>query len=471
MKSEVIVAISTALGKGAIGVIRLSGNELFEIIKKFVVFPKNVDEPESHKLYLAKIVDGEDFIDDVMFVLMRNPRSYTGEDVAEISAHNNLHILNKILALAIKFGARIAKPGEFTERAFLNGKMDLSQAEAVAEILSAESEFAEKIAAKQLQGRLSDLIANFRGKTLDILSNVEVMLDHDDVFEFNRQKLAQEIRFLNAELEQKISVGRRASRFYQGLKIALVGRPNVGKSSLLNAIVDQEKAIVSDLPGTTRDPVEVEIEHKSIKIKIIDTAGMKTERELASDEQKFSDFVKIEKLGIRKTKEFIENVDYIFSIFDLSNENENFELIFKEVEKQIRENKVIVVGNKKDKKSEKIYENLKNFADKLGIKKFVEISALKKENIECLLDCCINDFLESREIFENSFVLNVRYEKIFSEIEKSLKTAAENLDSSEALEIVAMDLRRAVDLFGQILGLDVSEEILNRIFSNFCVGK
>ncbi|MDR0676850.1 MAG: 50S ribosome-binding GTPase, partial [Elusimicrobiota bacterium] len=260
--SKIIVAISSPIGKGAIGIIRISGIDCLKISVKFLFMKSknmNITEIESHKLYYASIFDiynNNEPIDEVMFSYMKAPKTYTGEDTIEIFCHNNIFILNKIINLAIKSGAFLAKPGEFTERAFINGKIDLTKAEAVLSVIHAESSYAEKIAQNQLRGGLSKIIENIRNEVLDNLKDIEVVLDHEGIMDLDYKKLAKNFNNIRKNLTQKIKIGEKTNKFYSGLKIALIGRPNVGKSSLLNSIIDQDKAIVSDVAGTTRDLVE-----------------------------------------------------------------------------------------------------------------------------------------------------------------------------------------------------------------------
>jgi tRNA modification GTPase len=507
LKEKTIIAISTALGKGAIGVIKLSGFDVLDIIKNFV-FLKNgqkLENIESHKVYLAEVKDLQNhgIIDEVMFVFMKAPKTYTGEDVVEISCHNNFYILNKILELGKNFGARLAKAGEFTERAFLNGKLDLSQAEAVLDVIHAESNYAENVAQKQLKGGLTKEVSFFRDELLDILKDLEIVLDHDGIMNLDAKKLLDNLQNIRAKLDRKIKLGQRTNKFFHGIKVALIGRPNVGKSSILNSIINKEKAIVSDIPGTTRDPIEVVIEHKKIKIEIVDTAGLKNAEEFESEFENHGMHGELEKKGIIKTKEYLEQADVVFFIIDLSQKVEKYdEILLNELGEYFKDKKIILVGNKKDlcdreilkeleegdeklplapslkeggqeKEKEKEKEYVWEIKNRFKVAKFVMISAKSGENIDKLLDFCIDDFLETNENGESeqNFMVNARHKFVFDDVIASLDLAIDLVNNDEPLEMIAVDIRRVIDLLGEILGLGIDEEILNRIFSNFCVGK
>lgn len=483
--NKTIIAISTALGKGAIGIIRLSGNNCLNIAKNFIksnIF-NNFSLIETHKLYFANIIDksNDEIIDEIMFVYMKSPKSYTGEDMIEISCHNNIHILNKILDLAIKFGAILAKPGEFTERAFLNGKMDLSKAEAVLSVIHAESSFAEKVAQRQLRGGLSNIINKFRNEMMDNLKDIEVVLDHEGIMEIDSNKLLEKFKKIQQEILKKVQIGNRTNKIFKGIKIALIGRPNVGKSSILNTIIDQEKAIVSDIAGTTRDLIEASIEHKGIKFDFVDTAGLKNQSEFIKEINESNKFeiahLDLEKKGIEKTKNCIEIADYIVLILDLSKKIDEMDInLIEELSKTSKNKNILLIGNKKDLKNKHFDINTLTKINKIDFlnENIIEVSAKQNENIEKILDYLVDDLLKENKNLSSDeiFMVNSRHNKVFENIIKNFDSLIEDISIDEPLEIISMDCRNIINLLDEISGLSIdNEEILDKIFSNFCIGK
>jgi tRNA modification GTPase len=475
-KMDTITAISTALGKGAIGIIRLSGKKSIPIAEKIFESKKNVklSKCKSHTAHVGYIKDlgdkRNDFIDEVMITVMHSPNTYTGEDVVEISCHNNRIILEKILDLIIYNGARISRPGEFTERAFLNGKMDLVQAEAVQELISAETKFSEQIALRQLRGSLSKVLNIWRERLVNINADIEVCLDHEDMLEPDKKKLLKEITNFKSEIEKNILLSEQTQKAYYGINIVLAGRPNVGKSSILNAVFKQEKSIVTDFPGTTRDAVSGEIEYKDIKMTLTDTAGLKHEHEFGKD--KINDpHVIIEKKGIEKTISHIKESDYIFFIIDLSREiDDNDYKLLDEILKLNTQN-IILVGNKSDIKlnSMKNLEKLKKIIKPIG---YIEISAKREKNIEAMLDICIKDIFKNSMLHSSDMmIVNSRQKKLLNDTIAGLDKACDLIKEDEPLELVSIETKEALEKIGYVLGMDISEDILESIFSRFCVGK
>lgn len=475
LKDKTIIAISSAIGKGAIGIIRISGT-----LSKFIInnLLKDNFDIKSHVIYHKKLIDKEnnEIIDDVMLVFMASPRSYTGEDMAEIYCHNNIHIMEKIINLAYKCGASLAKPGEFTERAFLNGKMDLASAESVLDVINANNNFSLKIAQKTLHGSLSKLINDIKTKIIDKTSFIELIIDHEGILDINYKDLKIFFNNIKNDILEHIKISDKTNKISKGIKIALVGKPNVGKSSILNKILGKERAITSDIPGTTRDIIETSIEYKDILFNIFDTAGIRNFDNL-SDENI------LENLGIEKTKEALKIFDYIIFILDMSKKLDNLDLeIIKEL-KLLNSPNILVVANKKDIKSDQFDINIKNiksdifktsnFFDIFLNKKLIEISAKSDNNIDFLLDKIIENLYPSDNFLNETFMLNSRHKEIFNKIIKNLDILISDIEKIEPLEILSMDSRIIINLLDDILGKNtiINDDILNNIFSKFCIGK
>lgn len=459
---DTIAAISTPLGEGGIGIVRLSGNDSIEIVDKIFYSPKNkkIKELQSYKITYGYIIDpmtGEK-IDEVIVTIMKSPHSYTREDVVEINCHGGMIPLRKTLEIVLKQGARLAEPGEFTKRAFINGRIDLSQAEAVLDLIRSKTEESSRIALEQLQGGLSEKIIALRDTLAEICAHVEAYIDfpEDEIEVKSDRILLENLENIRTELKALLKTYDEARFFREGLSIAIVGRPNVGKSSLLNALLKKNRAIVTEIPGTTRDIIEEYLNIRGLPIRIMDTAGIRNVEDIA------------EKEGVKRSVESIENADLIIAIFDRSEPHHTEDI---DVIEKIKNKNIIVIFNKCD---------LSPVIDKQFIlsrlipytTKFLDISALRGDGIEELKDMifesCLRDWKEGRE---GIVISNLRHklaiEKACESIERSIQALIENLP----LEILALEIRDAMDRLGEIVGIVTTDDILNKIFSEFCIGK
>jgi tRNA modification GTPase len=452
--SDTIAAISTPAGEAGIGIIRISGPGAVDIANEIFRSPKGKKPEASHKLIYGFIRDPETGtdIDEVLLTVMRAPRTYTREDVVEINCHGGMVPMRRVLELVIRHGARLAEPGEFTKRAFLNGRIDLSQAEAAIDLIRAKTEAAEKIALEQLRGALSERVNSLREKLINVCANVEAHLDFPE--EEIEPRTLDEIKTAISGAEKIISALSESfneGRFFrEGLKTAIVGRPNVGKSSLLNALLGSERAIVTEAPGTTRDTIEEHLNIEGLPLKIVDTAGIREAHGMA------------EKEGVRRSLKALEDADLVLGVLDGSvplHEEDHVVL------DKLKDKDSIIVINKKDLGRA---ESVRN--SEFGGRK-VELSARTGEGLDELKQIIFESALTSGgTVTEGVVVTNLRHKL-------SLDAAGENLISalasmeSQPLEITAVELRAALDSLGEIVGAVTTDELLNRIFEDFCIGK
>ncbi len=457
---DTIAAIATPPGKGGIGIVRISGNIAFELIKK--IFRKNrlskksVSPIRSHHLYYGTIIDpeNEDEIDEVILCPMQAPKSYTREDVIEIQSHSGNAVLGKILEIVLTQGARIAEPGEFTKRAFLNGRIDLTQAEAVLDMINAESESARKMATLQLSGTLKNQLLQIKSEIIRSLSEIEAEIDFsDEQGESFIQPRGWEINIL-FPLKQLLESAELGQIYKEGIYIGLVGKPNVGKSSLLNRLINCERAIVTPFPGTTRDPIEEGFEIEGIRIRLVDTAGIHRSQN------------PIEILGIQKTNEIIKKADLILFIGDLSSSiTPEDESIFN----LIQHKKKIIVFNKRDLVDENHPHQIPStWKDETVIR----ISALNNTGIHDLKKLIVNQITgNTHPEKENILVSSLRQKEHIESAVKAISNAVEARKNQVPLEMIALDLKEAVFQINNALGVEFSDDILDRIFSDFCIGK
>lgn len=457
---ETIAAISTATGSGGIGIIRMSGEKCFEILKKIFVTPQELDwnNIKGYTIKYGYIVNAEtkEKIDEVLVSFFKNPKSYTRENMCEINSHGGIVVERKILEQCLKNGAELAEPGEFTKRAFLNGRIDLSQAESVIELINAKSDREAHESLNQLQGDLSRKINSIKSKILDIMADIEASIDYP---EYDIEELTEEktIRVLNEvredliKLEESFHTGKLIR---EGIKTAIIGQPNAGKSSLLNAILKEDRAIVSEYAGTTRDTIEEFITIKDIPLKIIDTAGIRD-----------TDNV-IEKIGVEKALKIAEDADLVIAIIDNSKELDNEDIKILDI---IKSKNAIIVLNKIDKEDKKA----ENREEILKINKpVVKISAVTKEGIEDLYNEIIKMFnINKIEATNETVITNVRHKNQIDKAVKSIKEAINVAKERQTEDILAIYIKQTLEDLGEITGDNVSEDIINEIFSKFCLGK
>lgn len=457
---DTIVAISTPIGEGGIGIVRLSGKDAIAIADKIFFSPKGkkLKDAKSHTVVYGFLINPStgERIDEVLVTVMRAPRTYTREDVAEINCHGGMLPLRTALQLLLKEGARFAEPGEFTKRAFLNGRMDLSQAEAVIDVIRAKTEQAERLALHQLEGRLSAKITDIREKVTELCTYVEVYIDFpEDEIEvpeksemiYSMQKIEQGLLYL--------SKGYDEGRFFrEGVSTAIVGKPNVGKSSLLNALLQKDRAIVTEIPGTTRDIIEDYLNINGLPLRIMDTAGIRETHDLAEIE------------GVKRSLRAIEGADIVIAVLDAGRLMDEAD---EELIERVKDKKTVVVINKSDIESPAF--NLEPLA--FSLQPFVKVSALKGEGIDNLKNAIYSLCVSSSSAtgVEDVIITNIRHKQSIDSALKSLKDAEDALKRDEPLEVIALFLRESLDSLGEIIGAVTTEDILNRIFSEFCIGK
>ena len=450
-----IAAIATAYGEGGIGIIRISGDKSEEILRKIFVSSFNI---EHRKLTYGNIVDPEsgEMIDEVLAVLMKAPHTYTREDVVEINCHGSVVSLRKTLDLVLRMGARLAEEGEFTKRAFLNGRLDLSQAEAVIDIIRAKTDKSFDIAMGQLEGKLSKTVASLRQKLLDLLVNITVNIDYpdEDIEEVVYDDLEKSLVEVNEEISNLISTGNAGKIINEGLRVSIIGKPNVGKSSLMNALLNEDRAIVTSIAGTTRDTIEEKLSIRSIPIVLTDTAGIRE-----TDDQ-------IEKIGIEKSKESFNTADLVIFVVDMSKEleSEDFEII-----SHIGDRKVIVLANKIDLEPKITVEEISKHITNATV---IETSMEDGRGIEEIKDE-IEALIYGGEVKQNNSLIisNARHLELLRGTKSSLDDAVNMVRMFEALEFIEVDVKKAYELLGEIIGETVSDDIINEVFARFCLGK
>lgn len=454
-----IAAISTAPGIGGIGIIRMSGEDTYKVLNK-IFKPKkqiNIDEVKGYTIKYGYIIRNNEIIDEVLVSFFRAPNSYTTEDLCEINSHGGAYVVRKILEACLENGASLAEPGEFTKRAFLNGRMDLSQAEAVIDVINAVSDKEAKTSVKQLEGVLSKQIKEIRDLLMSVMVDIEVSIDYPeyDVDEVTNKKAYSILEEAYEKLKKLLNSFDNGKIIKNGIKVALIGKPNAGKSSLLNSILKEDRAIVTDVEGTTRDTIEESINVSGIPIHIIDTAGIRN----AVNE--------VEKIGIEKSKKMADEADLIIAIFDVSRP---FDEEDKEILSLLRGKKSIVLLNKIDLKNDnKVRQNIEK---KIGDREIIEISAKENIGIEKLYDK-ISKMFELNEIgLENDVIItNIRHKDIISRALQSTKNAMEAMTGFLPIDIVGVYIKEIMEELGKITGESVSDEIIKEIFSKFCLGK
>ncbi len=455
---DTIAAIATAPGEGGIGVVRISGEKSRAILEQIFSREKNEYDIIPRMMHYGFVCDNfsGELIDEVMAVYFKEPYSYTAEDVVEIQCHGSMVSLRKILSLVLKNGARIAEPGEFTKRAFLNGRLDLSQAEAVIDLIRAKSDKSFDVALNQLEGNFSKEICQIRAELMNSLVNITVNIDYpdEDIEQLTFENIVSDLTSVRVKIEKMLQTSDTGRIMSEGLKISIIGKPNVGKSSLMNALLKETRAIVTSVPGTTRDTIEEMLTIRGIPVKLTDTAGIRETEDL------------IEKIGIEKSKEAFNNADLIIFMADRSRalDEEDFSIL-----NHIRDKKAVVILNKTDLPSAFDSVELEKHLPEACI---IEASVVNGDGIE-ELENVVENMVYGGEVKQSNsmMVTNVRHKNLLEEAETSLSDAIEMAKACQPLELLEIDASRAYECLGAIIGEAVEEDIINEVFKRFCLGK
>ena len=442
-----IAAISTPLGTGAISIIRMSGKDSISIINK--IFTKDLSNEKSHTIHYGKIIDNNEEIDEVLVSLMRSPKTFTKEDVIEINCHGGLSTTNKVLELLLNNGAVLASPGEFTKRAFLNGRIDLIEAQGIMDSIEAKTELARTQAMKELNGNLSNKIDLLREKLIEIISNIEVNIDYpeyEDINKVTNEEIYPKIKELIQEIDNLIASSEDGKIIKEGITIGIIGKPNVGKSSLLNAILEEEKAIVTDIEGTTRDTTEGTTIINGIACNFIDTAGIRNSNNI------------VEQIGVNKSKKIIDTCDLVLLVLN------NNDIITKEEQElleQIRNKPHIVIVNKID------------LEQKLELnEECIKISIKEKKGLEQIKDKISEIFnLEKIKTQDMTYLSNARSISLLKKANNLLVSSLTNIENNYPIDIVEIDLKESWNTLGEIIGKTYTDELLDEMFQRFCLGK
>ncbi len=450
--SDTICAISTSLGVGAVSIIRVSGNEAIKIVNK-LFDGANLEEVDSHTIHYGYIVNDNEKIDEVLVTVMKAPKTFTREDVVEINCHGGIATTNKVLELLLTNDCRQAEPGEFTKRAFLNGRINLMEAEAVADLINGKTEEARRVAMSQMQGAGSKLISKLREDLVGLISNIEVNIDYpeyQDIYEVTVKDIKDKIIYFRNSLEKIIKEYENGRILTDGIKTVIVGRPNVGKSSILNKLLDYDKAIVTDIPGTTRDIVEGNISFNGILLNIIDTAGIRETEDV------------VEKIGVNISLSKIDEADLVLVIL---NNNEELNDVDLDILDKTKDKTSIIVINKNDLDS-------KIDLSKLEDREIVYTNTVDLEGIDTLKEKITELFkLEEIKKQDYNYITNIRQISKIKECLKRIEDIKESLDNETPLDMIEIDLRDIWDILGEIIGESYTEELLDELFSKFCVGK
>ncbi|RDW15246.1 tRNA uridine-5-carboxymethylaminomethyl(34) synthesis GTPase MnmE [Oceanobacillus arenosus] len=458
METDTITAISTPIGEGAIAIVRLSGPEAVSITSK-IFNGKNLQEVDTHTINYGKIINPEtnEIADEVMVSVMRAPKTFTREDIIEINCHGGMTAVKRVLEIVLSNGARLAEPGEFTKRAFLHGRIDLSQAEAVMDLIRAKTDKAMNVALKQMDGRLSGLIQKLRQDLLETVAQVEVNIDYpeyDDVEEMSHEMMRTKTKEVHAAIEKLLSVAKQGKILREGLATAIIGRPNVGKSSLMNTLVQEDKAIVTNVPGTTRDVIEEYVNVRGVPLKLVDTAGIRETEDI------------VEKIGVERSRQVLKESDLILFVLNYNDVLvEEDEKLFSAIEGL----DYIVIINKTDLAQKLDLDRVKQLA---GTRPIVSTSLIEEEGVDVLESAIADTFFEGElDTGDMTYVSNVRHINLLKQASNALEDAMEGIEIGMPIDILQIDVTRTWELLGEIVGDTASDSLIDQLFSQFCLGK
>ena len=457
-QTETIAAIATAMNNSGIGIIRISGEDAFSVIRKIFrpAKEKDMDTVASHTVHYGTIMDGERIVDEVLVLIMRAPHTYTREDTVEIDCHGGMYVLNKTLELVLKNGARAAEPGEFTKRAFLNGRIDLSQAEAVIDVINAENDFALKSAMTQLKGSVSEKVRKERALLLSQIAYIEAALDDPEHIEMEGygSTLLPILSECRDDIRQLLENADDGRIMKEGIRTVILGKPNVGKSSLLNALLGQERAIVTDIAGTTRDALEESLRIHDVTLNVIDTAGIRNTEDV------------IEKMGVDKAKEYAKEADLIVFVVDTSRplDEDDYEIL-----QIIRDKKVIALFNKQDLA---VAADLKTLKEELGQIPVIETSIVENTGLDQFVST-VREMFYKKEINFNDqvYITNARQKSALAAAEDALTKAMDSINMGMSEDFFTIDMMEAYTQLGLLIGETVEDDLADEIFSRFCMGK
>ncbi|MFV8826184.1 tRNA uridine-5-carboxymethylaminomethyl(34) synthesis GTPase MnmE [Alkalihalobacterium sp. APHAB7] len=458
MEFDTIAAISTPMGEGAIAIVRLSGDDAIQIADKVYKGKQRLGEVESHTIQYGYIIDPqtENKVEEVMVSVLRGPRTFTRENIVEINCHGGLVSVNRVLQLVLNEGARLAEPGEFTKRAFLNGRIDLSQAEGVIDLIRAKTDRAMNVALGQLDGRLSKKIRTLRQALLETVAHVEVNIDYPeyDAEEMTNNLLLEKAQFVYREIEKLLETAAQGKILREGLATAIIGRPNVGKSSLLNSLVHENKAIVTDIPGTTRDVIEEYVNVRGVPLRLIDTAGIRETEDI------------VEKIGVERSRQALKAAQLILLVLNYSEElSKEDEALMEAIDNM----DAIIIVNKTDLEQKIDLGRVKELAKDRSI---VTTSLLRDEGVDELEEAIKELFfvagIEGEDV---TYVSNSRHIALLTQAKKSVQEAIHAIENGMPVDMVQIDITRTWELLGEIIGDSVHESLIDQLFSQFCLGK
>jgi len=458
MKFDTIAAVATPMGEGGIAVIRVSGPEAIEVVDKIYKGKQKLSTVDTHTIHYGHLVDSQtgDLVEEVLVSVMKAPRTFTREDVVEVNCHGGIVSVERVLELILEHGARLAEPGEFTKRAFLNGRVDLSQAEAVIDLIRAKTDRAMKVALHQVEGKLSRLIRNLRQNLIEAMAHIEVTLDYPehDVEEFTQNFLRENCLEVREEVGRLLQTAKQGKILREGLSTAIIGRPNVGKSSLLNSLVQEEKAIVTDVAGTTRDVIEEYVNVRGVPLRLIDTAGIRETEDV------------VEKIGVEKSRQLLQKADLVLLVVNYNEPLSPDDYTIFETAKGFS---VIVIVNKFDLPQKIDLEEVKrHFPDQ----PLIMTSAKMEQGIE-LLEKAIADIFFAGRVQQDdlTYVSNARHIHLLRQAERAIDDALAGIDQLMPVDMIQIDIKKAWELLGEVIGESVGEDLIDQIFSQFCLGK
>lgn len=458
MATDTITAISTPIGEGAIAIVRLSGPEAITITNE-LFSGRDLHEVATHTINYGKIIDPEtkDIADEVMVSVMRAPRTFTREDIIEINCHGGMVAVNRVLEILLSKGARLAEPGEFTKRAFLNGRIDLSQAEAVMDLIRAKTDKAMSVALKQMDGRLSKLITKLRQELLETVAHVEVNIDYpeyDDVEEMSHEVMQTKTKEVYQEIKALLNIAKQGKILREGIATAIIGRPNVGKSSLMNTLVQENKAIVTDIPGTTRDIIEEYVNVRGVPLRLVDTAGIRETEDI------------VEKIGVERSRQVLKESDLILFVLNYNEALTTEDIKLFEAVKGLD---YIVIVNKTDLEEKIDLNDVRELAEDRPI---ITTSLIEEEGVDELEKAIAATFFDGEiDSGDLTYVSNIRHIQLLKQAKQALEDAMEGIELGMPLDIVQIDVTRTWEFLGEIIGDTASDSLIDQLFSQFCLGK